>query len=67
MSNVIEFGGITKLDIEPDKVLESAKGLETVFVVGWDKEGDLYAASSTSNLGELLILIERAKEALLDQ
>jgi hypothetical protein len=40
MGKVILFNGITKLDLDPDMVLENCKGnLEGVVLLGWDKEG----------------------------
>lgn len=68
MCDVIDFDGITSLDINPDKVLESAKELlDMTLVIGYDKEDRLYVASSTSQLGELVLVLERAKQFLLEQ
>ena len=51
MSNVIELGGYTKLDIEPDKVLNGALGkLDQVLVLGVAKDGEFYTASSSGKL-----------------
>lgn len=71
--NVIPIGGITKLDLDPDQVLEAAKGkLESVIIIGWTKsaendeyEEDEFFASSIACGGECLWLIERFKKALL--
>ena len=68
MSNIIDFGGETKLDIDPDKVLDGAKGsLDCVVTIGWDKEDCLYIASSTSRIADILFLLEKAKFDLLDR
>ncbi len=65
--NVIIWDGITTLDIPPDRVLEQAVGkLERVVVVGYDKEGEEYFASSFSDGGTVLWLFERAKKKLLE-
>lgn len=65
-SNIIGFTGTTVIDIPPDKILDGAKGrLNEVLVLGWDKEDNLYAASSTSDIPEVIFLIERAKDFLL--
>lgn len=65
-SNVVPFTGKTTLDIDPDGVLEGAKGeLEQVLVLGFDEDGEYYFASSTSNIGTLLRLIETFKFDLL--
>lgn len=40
MGNVIPFTGITKLDTDPDRVLESAVGkLQGVVIAGYDEDG----------------------------
>ena len=67
MALIVEFDGITNLDICPDKVLEAAVGqLETAVVLGWDTEGEVYIASSTGDLKEVLWLIEIAKQKILE-
>lgn len=66
MSNVILFNGITKLDLDPDMVLENSKGkLEGVILIGYDKDGEEYFASTYADGGEVLWLIERMKLRLL--
>lgn len=44
----VEFMDVTTtLDVPPDRVLEGAKGhLQDVLLLGWDKDGSLYVASS---------------------
>jgi len=65
-AEIKRFTGMTTLDLEPDQVLEEAKGeLGTVFIVGRDNEGMLYVAASTSNAGEIMLLMEQAKTHLL--
>lgn len=67
MDNVIPLGNITKLDLNPDIVLENTKGKLCNFViVGWDKEGELYFSSTKADGGDVLWLLEKAKQALLD-
>ena len=67
MSNVIPMNGITKLDLPVDRVLDSAKGeLEGVILIGYDKEGGEYFASTYADGGEILWLIERLKKRLLE-
>jgi len=66
MSNVILFNGITKLDLDPDLVLENAKGeLEGVILIGYDKDGEEYFASTYADGGDVLWLLERMKLRLL--
>lgn len=67
MSNVIPIGGYTRLDIDPDKVLEGAKNkLSKVLVIGYESESDnIYFAASTSNTAELLFMLEKFKFKVL--
>lgn len=67
MGEVVDFNGITKLDLDPDRVLDSAKGkLDSAVVIGFDKDGDLYFASSKADGGDVLWLLEKAKKELLE-
>jgi len=66
MGEVMDLPVITRLDMNPDKVLEGAKGdLESVIVIGFDKDGDEYFASSIAAGPECLWLLERFKLMLL--
>ena len=66
-TNVIDLPVITRLDLNPDRVLNAAIGnLEAAVVIGWDKDGDFYFASSKADVGDVLWLIEKAKKILLD-
>ena len=68
MSNVIPLGNITRLDLPVDRVLESAKDqLEGVIIMGYDKEGNSYFASTYADGGEVLWLLEMCKKLLLEQ
>ena len=68
LSKVIDFTGISKLDVPSDKILDSAKGqLESVVLFGWDKNGEEYLASNLAHSGEILWLLERFKSILLTQ
>ncbi len=63
---IVNWSGITKLDMPPDRILEAAKDkLEGVVILGFTKDGDEYFASSYADGGEMLWLLERAKKALL--
>lgn len=65
--NVVDFGGITKLDLPPDRVLEGAKGrLDSVVIMGFDQDGNEYFASSKADGGEVMWLMERCKKQLLE-
>ena len=65
--NIIDFNGITTQDIDSDKVISSALGkLDFVFIIGYDKNGELYLASSSSDLTKNLWVLEKAKKDILD-
>jgi hypothetical protein len=66
MGEVIGFGGITKLDIEPDQVLREAVGkLHTVIVLGYDRDNKEYFASSDADMRTGMWLAEAFKLQLL--
>ena len=54
---------MTTLDIPADTVLASAarRQLVNVMVLGHEADGTEYLASSTGDLGTILVLLERAK------
>lgn len=67
MGEVVELGCLTRLDVPPDKVLTAAVGgMNQVLVLGYDKEGEEYFASSWTDRAEVLWLVERFKQQLLD-
>ncbi|MGO4449107.1 hypothetical protein AB4Y96_09285 [Phyllobacterium sp. TAF24] len=66
MSNVVDLPVITTLDIDPDRVLTKAVSqLERVMVIGVDKNGDEYFASSAADGGTCLWDLECVKMKLL--
>ena len=67
MDNVIPIGGVTKLDLPVDLVLEQAKeNMQDVVLMGWDNDGQIYFSSTFSDGGAVLWLLEKCKQALLD-
>lgn len=67
MGKVIDIGGVTRLDLPPDRILERSKGqLEGVVIMGWDKEGNQYFASSYADGQEVLWLLESCKHVLMN-
>jgi hypothetical protein len=66
MGDVVVLRVKTPLDIPPDRVLDGAKAaeLDVVFVLGL-KDGELYAAASTSDVGEALVLFEKFKRQVI--
>jgi len=67
MSNVIQFSGITRLDLEPDVVLENLKGkLEGFVIVGYGVDESEFFASTYADNAVVLWLLERLKKQLLE-
>jgi hypothetical protein len=65
--NVVRFPGVTRLDIDPDQVLQEAIGkVQGVVVAGYDEDGEEYFASSYGSVAETLFLLERFKKYLLE-
>jgi hypothetical protein len=63
---VINFPGPTRLDLDPDSVLQVAVGeMSEVVICGFDKDGNQYFASSVADGGNALWHLERAKWALM--
>lgn len=66
MADIINFPGDTRLDIHPDKVLESAVGeLVDVLILGYNADGFFEARSSGTNKADLLMMAERFKFKLM--
>jgi len=66
--NLVILDVLTTLDIPVDRVLDSAKeDLEggRVMVIGFDSDDQFFMASSISNKGTMLLLMELAKKELL--
>ncbi len=63
---VVDFTGITTLDLNPDRLLEKAKGkLESVLILGLTTEGEEYFASSKADAEYPIYMVERAKHRLM--
>lgn len=68
MSNVIPIGGITRLDLPADRVLEGAIGqMKGVVIIGFDQDGNEYFASTYADGGTVMWLLERCKLQLMRQ
>lgn len=65
--NVVPFGGITRLDTDPQRVLEAALriGMTGVVVIGFDANGGEYFASSYADGSDVVWHMERAKFKLM--
>lgn len=67
MADIIPIGTVTKLDSDVRLVLESAKDkLEGCVLIGFDKDGELYCASSYADGGTLLWLLEACKRRMYE-
>ncbi len=68
MGDGVYPGFITKLDLPPERILNDALevNLESAVILGYDKDGNEYFASSIADGGTVLWLMERAKQALLN-
>ncbi|MFA6204515.1 MAG: hypothetical protein WC710_15155 [Gallionella sp.] len=67
MSKVVPIGCITRLDTPPDQILEAAKGqMEGVVLLGYDKDGELYFASTWVDGGTVMWLLEQCKKKLME-
>lgn len=66
-ATIIDFPGITKLDLPADRVLQKAidSGVTQVVIAGYTADGDEYFASSVADGGSALWLLERCKLKLL--
>lgn len=60
--NIIEFSGITKLDMPPEKIIRKAleADLESVVIVGYTKDGDEYFCSSQADAAQVVWHLQRA-------
>lgn len=67
MGDVVPGRFITSQNSSPDHALEGAAeyGLERVVIIGFDKDGEFYFASSQAESGEVLYFLERAKWELM--
>ena len=66
MGEVVDLPVITTLDVDPDRIIQKAIGqMRRVVIIGIDKDGDEYFASSVADGGTVLWDLERAKMRLL--
>lgn len=66
---VVPFTGITTVDEPANQILEKAKDwdLDRCLVVGTDQEGKLVFGGNESDLGTMLLILERAKHYLMTE
>lgn len=67
-AEVIKWPGTTLLALHPDRILEAAQKaeLKLCIIVGVDKSGDLYFASTEGDVAMVLWQLERAKRELFE-
>jgi hypothetical protein len=66
MGELIQFRGVTKLNLDPDITLEGTKGkLKDFVIMGYDKEGEIFFSSTMADGGDVLWLLERFKAMLM--
>lgn len=68
MGEVVTLSAPTRLDLPVDRVIDAAKeaGLQTVVILGYDRDGDEYFASSYADGGNVLWLMRRCEKKLLE-
>jgi len=65
-AQVVRFNGVTKLELDPDVVLQSAIGkLKTVVVLGFAEDDSEWFAASMSDGADVLWHLERARLKIL--
>ena len=66
MSDIIDLVYETIVDIPVEKVLDNAKHLMEVVVIGWDGDGEMYIALSNAYTARANFLLDKAKQELLE-
>lgn len=66
--NVVNFTGVTTNSIDPSLVGKNTdwEQFDSVMVVGWNKDKDLYVAMSDPSIPECIYLLEVTKHYLLE-
>ena len=69
MGEVVDLDIPTLGPIPPEKILGGALegNLSEAMVLGYDQDDEFYFSSSTGNIADMLLLLERAKQLLMDQ
>ena len=63
---VVNFTGVTRLDLDPCHVLGNVPDtLQSVVIVGYDEDGSLYFSSNKADGAEIVWLLECAKHELM--
>ncbi len=69
MGDVVILPVDTTLDLPLDRILDGALAAEIYdcLLLGYDRDGQFYMASQTTDAGKILILLERARAVLRHQ
>lgn len=64
-AEIVQFSGLTRLDVSVDSVLDGAREatLSEAVIIGVDTEGELFLASS---VGEIAVTLKHVQVALAD-
>jgi len=65
--NILDFGELTGKRVDPEKIIESAKGkgIQEVLVLGWNQEGDMFLGGNMTLEGANYLL-DKAKLYLIE-
>jgi len=66
---ITTLGVVTTLQMPASSILRNINDLnivDSLVVVGWDNDGDLFFAANYSDGGDAILLLELAKRKLLD-
>lgn len=68
MTNILPFTGTTTVDQPPETVLERAKGwgMERCVILGYRPDGSVAFGGSFSDTGDILLLLELARQFVID-
>ncbi|AUV61766.1 hypothetical protein FDJ28_gp20 [Pseudomonas phage Bjorn] len=69
MGDVIQLKRMTIGRVDPLRICEAAqeRGFEEIILIGVDKDGEPYLATSTGDAAKVLWYLENAKRVWLDQ
>lgn len=68
MGDIVNLNMVTRFDLPPDRILEAALDkLDKVVILGYEKDGSEYFASSIADGADVVWLLERCKLRLLRQ
>jgi hypothetical protein len=68
MTNIVELKVDSRLDIKAENVLKGAldANLQTVVLIGYDEDGNIYMASSYGHIEDTNMLVDVAKKEVME-